>query len=453
MITRQRVLEMINPEAWAKEQLYAEDYEHTAMDRLMSPVSENTLLRLAFHDCLRYKDGTGGCDGCISWSGMGERYLNFHMIGSLQQFATPQFHYPPKEYTDNNGMDRQVKYLEKIYTTVDWPETYTGPRLATSLQESGKSRADLWAFAGWVALERTIERANYACDHDIHGRQQVPLLEGREKCDIKLTKPIKFSYGRVDCIPEDPEMPYKASKEEAHPKLFGSGHETVDFILENFNLTSADFIALSAIHSQSGKFDKRILGTKYTWFGNSYLSNMYHKMLANRPTYQFDLGGDTTFGITNPQQHRAGSRFNTTSLKFHSVGGVDGEPVAYRGWRVVCQTLWNTTEGGPCFMRPTQTGSFDTPNKGQLVVDCFDGLDEDGKPTVWNNTKNCEGAFFDENGVQHGGRLLVPGGHHSNDSFYGFSNNQFALPYEVGKTCQSIPWVSIFVHSRSSQAI
>ena len=25
MITRQRVLEMINPEAWAKEQLYAED--------------------------------------------------------------------------------------------------------------------------------------------------------------------------------------------------------------------------------------------------------------------------------------------------------------------------------------------------------------------------------------------------------------------------------------------
>ena len=85
-------------------------------------------------------------------------------------------------------------------------------------------------------------------------------------------------------------------------------------------------------------------------------------------------------------------------------------------------------------MRPTQTGSFDTPNKGQLVVDCFDGLDEDGKPTVWNNTKNCEGAFFDEDGVQHGGRLLVPGGHHSNDSFYGFSNNQFALPYEVGKT-------------------
>ena len=27
------------------------------------PVSEVALLRLAFHDCLTYKDGTGGCDG------------------------------------------------------------------------------------------------------------------------------------------------------------------------------------------------------------------------------------------------------------------------------------------------------------------------------------------------------------------------------------------------------
>ena len=29
------------------------------------------LIQLAFHDCLRYSDGTGGCDGCINWSEMG----------------------------------------------------------------------------------------------------------------------------------------------------------------------------------------------------------------------------------------------------------------------------------------------------------------------------------------------------------------------------------------------
>ena len=28
-------------------------------------------LRLGFHDCLKYKDGTGGCDGCLNWEGMG----------------------------------------------------------------------------------------------------------------------------------------------------------------------------------------------------------------------------------------------------------------------------------------------------------------------------------------------------------------------------------------------
>ena len=28
------------------------------------------LLRLAFHDCVKYTDGTGGCDGCLNWEGM-----------------------------------------------------------------------------------------------------------------------------------------------------------------------------------------------------------------------------------------------------------------------------------------------------------------------------------------------------------------------------------------------
>ena len=28
------------------------------------------VVRLGFHDCLKYKDGTGGCDGCLNWHGM-----------------------------------------------------------------------------------------------------------------------------------------------------------------------------------------------------------------------------------------------------------------------------------------------------------------------------------------------------------------------------------------------
>ena len=45
--------------------------------------------------------------------------------------------------------------------------------MEASLQQLGKSRADLWQFAGLVALERSLERANRACDLDKWARQQV----------------------------------------------------------------------------------------------------------------------------------------------------------------------------------------------------------------------------------------------------------------------------------------
>ena len=35
--------------------------------------TENKLLRLTFHDCFKYKDGSGGCDGCLNWK------VSFHM--------------------------------------------------------------------------------------------------------------------------------------------------------------------------------------------------------------------------------------------------------------------------------------------------------------------------------------------------------------------------------------
>ena len=38
------------------------------------------MLRLGFHDCLKYKDGTGGCDGCLNWEGVGHRFVNFYLL-------------------------------------------------------------------------------------------------------------------------------------------------------------------------------------------------------------------------------------------------------------------------------------------------------------------------------------------------------------------------------------
>ena len=36
-----------------------------------------------------------------------------------------------------------------------------------------------------------------------HNDYQVTMLEGRDKCEMKLTKPLKFKTGRRDCKTEE----------------------------------------------------------------------------------------------------------------------------------------------------------------------------------------------------------------------------------------------------------
>merc|ERR1712242_118810 len=58
--------------AWTKEELLivkAKLYGNFRYGRF-SP----TVLRLGFHDCLKYKDGSGGCDGCLNWHGVGDTF-------------------------------------------------------------------------------------------------------------------------------------------------------------------------------------------------------------------------------------------------------------------------------------------------------------------------------------------------------------------------------------------
>ena len=184
-------------------------------------------MRLVFHDCMMYEDGTGGCDGCINFKGVGVK-------GPDPNNKDDYYRFEPLNKSDNNNMDQIVEKLELIYTTIDWP--FVNASLNASLKQSGKSRADLWQLAGLVALERTIERANRACDLDFHARQQVidtelfvnfllmqvTLLESREACEIKLTKPLKFLTGRVDCVSDDPEgRAYVTTKPEVRMKHSG----------------------------------------------------------------------------------------------------------------------------------------------------------------------------------------------------------------------------------------
>merc|ERR1719228_836738 len=394
-IVRERIFQFINPTSEAKKEMFGGRRVKHGSD---GPISENTLIRLAFHDCLRYNDTTGGCDGCLNWDGMGFRFRKW------------DFRYQPQDKTDNNDLARLVYYLEKIYITKDWP--LEAPSLPLSLKESGKSRADLWAFAGLVALERSIERANWACDYDFNARQQITLLEGREKCDIKLTKPIKFQYGRKDCVTTN-ALPFIASKHEEHP----SKHDAIqifELMKRDFGMSARHFIALSGIHSIASNIDTTTVGTKYAWFGAAYLNNKYYKMIANKPTYVFDRGGDITFvGGTNKDGHLG------WVYRDYSVGNRAGEPVAATGWRVSCLEAWDTEEGGPCFFRPTSKSHKDNPiyktDKSNWPVDpCVETngqpeglgpmtiLDENGLPKI-KKGHICKGATVDQNAVRIGG--------------------------------------------------
>ena len=271
--TRLRILQAIHPDWEVQEEMFG--------IRTSVVATENRIMRLVFHDCVRYTDGTGGCDGCLNWKGVGAAIPD---PNDEKDF----YKYDPVNSTDNNGLGTIVEVLELIYTTVDWP--FREASLAGSLQQLGKSRADLWQFAGLVALERALERANRACDLDKWARQQVSLLEGREACEIKLRAPLKFWSGRADCQPAEGGPGYKASKEEVQPLLLGDANHATDFFLTEFNMSAEHSQALQAVHGAVHNADG--IGTKYTWFGAGYISNMYYKWIANHATYDNTGGGD-----------------------------------------------------------------------------------------------------------------------------------------------------------------
>ena len=123
-----------------------------------------------------------------------------------------------------------------------------------------------------------------------------------------------------------------------------------------------------------------------------------------------------------------------------SVGDANGNPLQTIGWRVSCQKWWKTTEGGPCYMRPTSREHEDAPGDPgvQYCSTCKNGwncsygrkfgevgpkggCDSKSTPTMscgydngyfakrgWGNyePRECKKAWFDQNGVQHGGPIL-----------------------------------------------
>ena len=115
-------------------------------------------MRLAFHDCVPYVDGgenANGCDGCLNNKGM--------ETNNKEKFETDigLEKGPDVTFTDNNGLLYIADTLELIYTDVNFPKQ--APALEKSMIDSGKSRADLWAFAALVAVQYGANNNNLAC--------------------------------------------------------------------------------------------------------------------------------------------------------------------------------------------------------------------------------------------------------------------------------------------------
>ena len=89
------------------------------------------------------------------------------------------------------------------------------------MYESGKSRADLWAFAAIVAVEFGVETNNGVCDDSLDflnaggapanvdtntlneqwlgGYIQCLEDKGQPDCKVNFPRSIKFQTGRKDC--------------------------------------------------------------------------------------------------------------------------------------------------------------------------------------------------------------------------------------------------------------
>ena len=117
--------------------------------------------------------------------------------------------------------------------------------------------------------------------------------------------------------------------------MFGDAKHVIDFGKSEFGMDTVRWVALMAIHG-AVHFPAN-LGVKYTWVGPGYLSNVYYKMIANKPMYRNDRGGDLSFGWEYSSfENILLASFRTASGSAEIIasakGDPEGNPVPIFGW-------------------------------------------------------------------------------------------------------------------------
>jgi len=382
--------------------------------------SPGKLVQLGFHDCMKYKNGKGGCDGCINWHGVGFKPENF-----IRYHEETYKKFPITRHTNNNKLQMTVKSLEFIYNTTDWP--LSAPALKKTLWETGKSRADLWQLAANVGLEVAVNKTNRDCrvkrwQKELH----VTATEGWDKCEIKSHKEIPFQYGRRDCVP-DPEKkwtpyPFEATDEENHSNPFGTGEAVLKDLKRDFGLTARESISLMASHGLQCKTHNFELGAKYIWFGAWTFSNIYFKYLNGKTYFRGNPLGPEFFSIRGSSREisRPGGLDND-----YFIGDKFGNPVDGTAWMLQCKFAWNNTgpDNGPCFFRPSQAGcrKHQDPDL-DMRKECFETLIEGG---ARKRIPGCEDAKIDPV------TFVQTGGPREDKDLCRAEGRSFGLPYEV----------------------
>jgi len=289
------------------------------MDATGSVLNAPKVLRLGFHDCVLYSDGTGGCDGCLHWQGVGDRFSEDDK-GALgvEQSRIDETH--------NNGLMVTILMLEKLYTD---PSFVKGaPELTRSLKNSNISRADLWAFAAKSAVEFGIESNNAFCESDadldaLHDNigERCQHGVGEEGCKVILEQPLEFKTGRRDCI-TDQDASYKAhsSKYENHPNAQGNGDSTLSFLKENYNMGVRESVAIMGSHTFGTMQAKHGL-FRYGWTAMNDLmfNNHYFRNMVGKPDWFFEDVNCNKVGDAFGEKHAA--RWIPTIWLDTTVGG------------------------------------------------------------------------------------------------------------------------------------
>jgi hypothetical protein len=254
-------------------------------------------VRLGFHDCIKYVDGTGGCDGCLRF------YDQFMKYNDLASGNKRNMRRSDPVSGSNNGLAMAADILELIYTSAGFP--WGSPTLQPSLKSRGRTRADLWAFAALVATDFAMGENNKACRGEGVCGHLYNEINTTFPCEIKPKRNLRFRTGRPDC-PESSkprpvdgfvktevfELPqghkyraYETEKDEDQPNPSGNSAMLADYMKRVFDFDKKETVAIMGAHSL-GEMHGEVALFKYDWQRNqvNFLNNNFYRMIAAMPS-------------------------------------------------------------------------------------------------------------------------------------------------------------------------